>query len=124
MANDRNVTTNKDTPADITLRASDPDLQDNLKAEIVSQPSDGRLSGINQTSGIVTYTPNPGFTGTDKFTFKVNDGKVDSNKIGVVGISVNQPNHPPVANDRNVTTNKDTPADITLRASDPDLRII
>ena len=90
VANDQKVITNKNTPVHITLSASDPEVNDVLKAQIVSLPSDGRLSDINQTSGIVTYTPNPGFTGTDKFTFKINDGKVDSIKIGTVSLAVRE----------------------------------
>jgi Big-like domain-containing protein len=33
------------------------------------------------------YTPNPGFTGTDSFNHKANDGKQDSNS-GKVNIEV------------------------------------
>ncbi|HTH20705.1 MAG TPA: Ig-like domain-containing protein [Nitrososphaeraceae archaeon] len=47
----------------------------------------GQLSAIDQNDGSLTYTPNSGFTGIDKFTFKVNDGKVDSN-IAAVSIRV------------------------------------
>jgi hypothetical protein len=75
-------------PVDITLGASDPEINDSLTAQIVLRPSHGKLSEINQVTGVVTYTPNPGFTGADKFTFKVNDGKVDSNSVGTISITV------------------------------------
>ena len=74
---------------DTTLTASDPDKNDNLTAAIVSKPLHGTLSDIDQNTGVVTYTPNPGFTGTDSFTFKANDGKVDSNNVGRISITVN-----------------------------------
>jgi hypothetical protein len=35
----------------------------------------------------VTYTPNPGFVGTDTFTYTANDGMVDSN-VATVTITV------------------------------------
>ena len=80
VANDQSVTTDVNKPVDIRLTASDLDKNDRLIAKTVALPSHGTLSDINQDTGVVTYTPNPGFTGTDSFTFNVNDGKVDSNK--------------------------------------------
>jgi hypothetical protein len=46
---------------------------------IVSPPSDGTLAAINQTSGSVDYTPQPGFHGTDKFTYDAVDAGGASN---------------------------------------------
>jgi hypothetical protein len=59
-------------PVAIQLSAYDKDIDD-LTADIVSDPLHVTLSEINQDTGVVTYTPNPGFVGTDEFTFKVND---------------------------------------------------
>jgi tetratricopeptide (TPR) repeat protein len=87
-ANDQSVTTVANKPLDITLTASDPDTNDNLAAAIVSYPSHGTLSDINQDTGVVKYTPNLGFTGTDSFTFNVNDGQADSNMTGTVEITI------------------------------------
>jgi len=67
----------------ITLAGSDPDKTDSLTAGVVTTPSHGTLGNINQVTGIVTYMPNRDFTGGDSFTFKVNDGKIDSNKATV-----------------------------------------
>ena len=80
---DQSITTNTNTPVDITLAGSDPDKKDSLTAAIVTTPSHGTLGNINQVTGIVTYTPNQDFTGDDSFSFKVNDGKIDSNKATV-----------------------------------------
>ena len=96
-----------------------------MTARIVSPPLNGRVGEINQDTGVVTYTPNPGFTGTDSFTFNANDGKVDSNKTGNVGIAINQlpvksPNNPPIANNQSVETTMNKVIDTTLTASDPD----
>jgi len=90
VANNPTITTSVDKPVNITLSGDDLEPNDELTASIVSQPSDGRLGEINQTTGKVTYTPNPGFTGTDEFIFKVNDGKVDSGNVGTVSIIVNK----------------------------------
>ena len=87
---------------DITLTASDQDRNNTLTAQIVSPPSNGRLGEINQDTGVVAYTPNPGYTGSDSFTFVANDGKADSNKTGTVGLAVNESplepsNHTPIS---------------------------
>ena len=86
VAKDQSITTNTDTEVEITLRATDKDNND-LTAAIVDKPRHGSLSSINQATGTITYKPNSGFDGSDKFTFKVNDGKADSNN-GIVSIRV------------------------------------
>jgi hypothetical protein len=125
IANNQTITTSVDKPVNITLTAYDPEINESITAAIVSQPSDGRLGEINQTTGNVTYTPNSGFSGTDEFTFKVNDRKVDSDKNGTVKITVNQLsetiNHPPIANNQTITTSVDKPVNIRLTAYDPEL---
>ena len=57
------MTTEADKAVDITLTGSNPDKNDNLTAQIVSKPSNGRLGDIDQTTGLVTYTPDTGFSG-------------------------------------------------------------
>jgi len=86
VAKDQSITTNTDTEVEITLKATDKDNND-LTAAIVDKPRHGSLSSINQATGTITYKPNSGFDGSDKFTFKVNDGKADSNN-GIVSIRV------------------------------------
>jgi hypothetical protein len=66
----------------ITLNASDPE-GDTLTYSIVSLPSNGGLSGLNTATGAVTYTPNSSYSGSDSFTYKVNDTYEDSNTATV-----------------------------------------
>jgi hypothetical protein len=40
-----------------------------LTYRVVSSPAHGTLSGFNPGDGVVNYTPDPGFTGTDSFTY-------------------------------------------------------
>jgi len=115
VANPQTVTTAEDTPVGITLTGSDVD-GDPLTFVIVTLPGNGALSG---TPPNLTYTPNPDFNGSDSFTFKVNDGQVDSSPA-TVSITVTPVNDPPVANSQSVTTAEDTPKAITLTGSDVD----
>ncbi|MFH0960769.1 MAG: tandem-95 repeat protein [Pseudomonadota bacterium] len=64
---------------------------DILTSTWVTTPSHGTLS---PGALGVTYTPDPDWHGTDSFTYKVNDGQVDSN-IGTVSITVSRVNDPP-----------------------------
>jgi Big-like domain-containing protein len=66
------------------LQGSDPD-GDTLTYVIVSQPSKGSLT--LGASGTFIYTPNAAATGSDSFTYKVNDGNLDSN-IATAGVTI------------------------------------
>lgn len=85
---DSSVMTTMNQPVSIQLKASDGDTNTDLTATIVSQPSNGRLSEIDQDIGTVTYTPNSGFNGSDAFTFKAFDGQVSSENDGRVTVTV------------------------------------
>src|SRR5207244_3446775 len=52
--------------------------------------------------------PNANFNGTDSFTYKANDGQLDSNVV-TVAISIAPVNDPPVANADSMSTAEDTP---------------
>jgi PKD repeat protein len=45
---------------------------------IVSQPANGSV-GLNTNTGVATYYPDPGFVGTNTFTFAAYDGSKNSN---------------------------------------------
>jgi uncharacterized protein (TIGR03437 family) len=115
VADGQSVSTNEDTAKAITLTGSDPD-GNTLTYSIVAQPQHGSLSG---TLPNVTFTPTANYNGTDSFTFKVNDGTVDSN-IATVSLTISSVNDVPVADAQTVTTDEDTAKTITLTASDVD----
>ncbi|HJY09637.1 MAG TPA: discoidin domain-containing protein, partial [Nitrososphaeraceae archaeon] len=87
VANNQAVTTNKNTAKSITLTATDPD-NNPLTYAIVTQPTHGTVTG--GTGASRTYTPTTGYVGSDSFTFKANDGTVDSNTASV-SITVQEP---------------------------------
>jgi MYXO-CTERM domain-containing protein len=109
------LTLAEDASASITLAGTDID-GDTLTYAILTQPAHGTLAG----GGVnLTYTPAADYNGPDGFTFKANDGTVDSN-VATVSITVTPVNDPPVAHAQAVSTAEDTSADILLTASDVD----
>jgi|GEM_PF-1483323 len=67
--------------------SNDTDAQNtSLTALVVSNPTSGTLA--LSANGSFTYTPNTGYTGPDSFTYKANDGLLDSNVV-IVSITVN-----------------------------------
>ncbi len=119
VANPQNVTLQEDVSQGITLTASDIDL-DALSYIIVSSPSHGVLSGIAPN---LTYTPVQNYNGLDNFTFKVNDGSVDSSPA-TVSISISPVNDPPTTDNQSVTTSEDLATVIILTGSDLDSDIL
>ncbi len=115
VANSQIVTTPEDIAKAITLTGSDAD-GNALSYTVLSDPLHGTLSG---TAPNLTYTPAANYNGPDSFTFKVNDGSVDSN-IATVSITVGPVNDVPTANNQSLTTNEDVALGIVLTGSDPE----
>ncbi|MDP6999736.1 MAG: Ig-like domain-containing protein, partial [Candidatus Poribacteria bacterium] len=76
LAQGQELTVEMDQVLAIVLTATDADSEvEDLTYQIVNQPQHGTLSG---TAPDLTYTPEGGYSGTDSFTFSVNDGEIDS----------------------------------------------
>jgi len=88
VANNQDITINKNTQQTITLTATDPN-NDPLTYTILTQPAHGTLTG---TAPNLNYNPDTDYVGTDSFTFKANDGTFDSN-TATVSMTVDDPNN-------------------------------
>lgn len=93
-AADATLNVTEDTPTAGTLSASDGD-GDDLTYSIVTQGTKGTVTINNAATGEYTYTPNANATGADSFTFKVNDGKADSN-IATITVTITEVNDDPI----------------------------
>ena len=82
-ATDASVNADEDVPVNFTLSATDAD-GDTLSYGRETLPSHGTLTG---TAPALTYTPDRNYHGSDSFTFKANDGSVDSN-VATITITI------------------------------------
>ncbi len=114
VAVDDEATTGRNRPVDIAVLANDSDPDgDTLRVTGTTPPADGTVSFDN---GTVTYTPDPGFSGTDTFDYTVTDGIADDTATVTVAVA----NGAPVAVDDEATTGRNRPVDIAVLANDTD----
>jgi VCBS repeat-containing protein len=100
-----------------TLVATDIDSP-SLTYVIVANGTKGTAVVTNATTGAYIYTANAGASGTDSFTFRANDGSLNSADATVtVTITTNRP---PTVNNGSLTTQEDKSGSGTLSATDLD----
>ncbi len=104
LANDTDPDTN---PVDVLSVAAVP---------AHTSPANGAL--VLNANGSFTYTPNPGFSGIDTFTYFVTDGTVNSATSATVTFNVGA-NLPPVAMNQVIPAVEDTVLNATLNGTDP-----
>ena len=97
---------------------TDPD-GDALTVVSVTQPANGTVSC---TAGVCTYLPDPGFTGTDSFTYTVADGNggTDTATVTVTVTPAPPANVPPVAGDDSGTTPQGVGVNVPVLGNDTD----
>lgn len=116
VAQGQGVQINEDTAIEITLTATDQEGSA-LTYAVVTPPAHGQLSG---SAPVLTYTPDLNYHGGDSFTFKANDGGLDSN-IATVTITISPINDPPDAQDDTASVLENGSVDITVLSNDTDV---
>jgi hypothetical protein len=91
VANDDSYSMNQDTTLTVNALGvlgndSDPDAGDTITA--VQDSSAGNGSAVLSTNGSFTYTPTPGFTGIDSFTYHAVDNNGADSNVATVTITV------------------------------------
>jgi uncharacterized repeat protein (TIGR03803 family)/VCBS repeat-containing protein len=114
------LTVTEDTPKTGNLTGTDPN-SDPLTFTLVSNGAKGTASVA--PDGSYTYTPNLNQTGTDSFTFRANNGTMDTN-IATVSVTITPVNDAPVATNGTATTPPGTQVAGTLNATDVDSSVL
>jgi hypothetical protein len=99
---------------------TDPDGDELSLKSFDRQTGHGTVSrkGPNRPN-VLVYTPKAGFTGTDRFTYTVDDG-FGGTATGTVEVTVGRPNRGPVAQVDAVTVTAGQPIEIAVLANDSD----
>ncbi len=120
VAVDDAVATEEDAPVAIDLVANDTDVDgDALRVASVGRPTSG-TAAIDRETGEVRYTPSPDFSGSDSFTYVVNDDQ-GGTATGTVTVEVAPVNDDPVAEDDSATTGEESATLIDVLANDTDV---
>lgn len=123
IAQDDEAQTNQDVPVSGNVQGNDgdPDGDPITSAGPIDGPSNGSVT-VNQ-SGDFTYTPDPGFTGVDTFTYETcdNGGLCDTATVTITVIPPLGPsNDPPFAGDDAALTPQEVPVSGNLLLNDND----
>jgi VCBS repeat-containing protein len=121
VASGHDYTTPEDTSLSVAapgVLAGDTDAEgDPLSAVLASGPAHGTVS-LN-ANGSFTYTPAADYNGPDSFSYRANDGAVDSN-AATISISVSPVNDAPTCAARAATTDEDQAVDVSPSCTDVD----
>jgi len=118
-ASNQSINTREDEVLKLVLQAEDAD-GDNLSYTFISLPKHGELSGQAPN---LRYTPALNRSGTDSFTYKVSDGKVES-KEATVNLRIIALNDAPKAQAVEITIDKNKTTEVILPAQDVETKIL
>lgn len=98
VADGRSITVIQDTPTSVAITGSDTDGDCPLTFAVASSPTNGALGTVSNVqcasgaaSADITYTPDPGYTGPDSFSFTVEDPSTGISSAATVSVTVDPP---------------------------------
>jgi large repetitive protein len=122
VATDDALTVPFEVAGQVNVLTNDSDVDgDSLQVAGFSQGGSGSVSCTD--AGVCTYTPNPGFSGADSFTYTISDGR-GGVAVGTVHVTVEEPDPsgtPPSLDPiADVTMDEGTTATVTIFFSELD----
>ena len=118
VANDDKATTAEETPITLMTVANDTDPDgDELTITNITQPANGEATSDGKK---ITYTPKIGFTGEDKLTYVISDGRGGTATATEFITVTAKPNTKPIAKNDSVKTTEATPVILNTVANDTD----
>jgi large repetitive protein len=118
VAVDDTATTNEGTPVTIAVLANDRELVDTPITVTASTALSG--TAVVNADGTITYTPDPGFAGVDRFMYTIVDSDGDRSSATVI-VTVDEVDDTPVAVDDQATVPEDGMIGIAILANDTGL---
>ena len=97
------------TPVNIPVLSNDSSTLTNITG--TTPPANGTV--LVNPDGTILYTPNPGFSGTDSFTYTVCDSSAANCKTATVTVTV-----APIAKPDTATTKENTPVTVPVLGND------
>ena len=120
------IVTDEDTAGMVNVLTNDTDVDGNLVLStlaVVVAPVNG-ITSVDTSTGIITYTPNADFNGTDSFDYRIFDDGSPApalSSTGTVVVTVNAVNDAPRLTDDTATTNEDTAVTVSVLSNDTDV---
>ncbi len=111
---DDTLVTDEDTGGQKDVLAND--TGPSLTVTAFTQGTHGTVSCT--TAGVCTYTPEPGYSGPDSFTYTASNA--DGNDTAMVDVTVNPGNDPPVAVNDSASTPQGVAKDVNVLGNDSD----
>ena len=110
------ATTESNIPVKINILSNDKDPDgDKLSVMGVSHPVKGTIE--SDADGTIAYSPLKSWSGTERFGYTISDGR---GGVATAAVTVIVENHPPEAEDQDISVNANSPIKIKLEAKDPD----
>ncbi|MGQ3014010.1 MAG: tandem-95 repeat protein, partial [Flavobacteriales bacterium] len=119
-----NVNEGSSVTISVTTNDTDPEnALDSASVSILGNPLHGTVS-VDPVTGAVTYTPAPGYTGADSLTYVICDLTTaplpSLCDTAVVYITVDEINHPPLAQDDYTNVPEDGSVTVNVSGNDTD----
>jgi hypothetical protein len=119
VASNGTLTVAEDTSGTVTLVATDVE-GDSLTYSVVTQPNAAHGT-VTISGNKATFTPKPNWNGTTSFTYRANDGTVNSN-TATVTVTVTPVNDTPSVANATLGIDEDTVGTLILGVTDVDLQ--
>lgn len=122
-ASDDSEETDEDVSVDINVLANDTDSDgsiDPTTVQVTTEAGSGQTS-VDAQTGVITYTPDENFFGTDEFAYTVKDDQGAASQPATVIVTVNPVNDDPVAVDDETSTQEEVAINIDVLSNDIDV---
>ncbi len=118
VANDDTYAIGAGNPVELTVLSNDTDVDSSINPQSISVTANPAFGTVTVLGiGVIRYTPDAGFRGSDSFRYTVRDSAGNVSNEAIVTVTVNSA---PVAANDSATTFKGEPVDINVLANDVD----